>query len=93
MKFRSHLRAPAERHLGRTLGEHTRWVVQMLCSSLPGGILRVEQSRETLRPVRIAHGGDDRSPRVTLAAGKRLYNLHFRKATLSGFPISILGDP
>lgn len=35
-----------------------------------GGVQRVEHSRETHRPVRIALGGDDRSLKVTLTAGR-----------------------
>ena len=34
---------------------------------LPGGVLRVEQPRETLRPLRIAQGGSDRLRKVPLA--------------------------
>ena len=34
---------------------------------LPGGVLRVEQPRETLSPSRIAQGGSDGLPKVPLA--------------------------
>ena len=34
---------------------------------LPGGVLRVEQPRETLSPSRIPQGGSDRLPKVPLA--------------------------
>ena len=34
---------------------------------LRGGVLCVEQPQETLRPLRIAQGGNDRLPKVPLA--------------------------
>ena len=60
---------------------------------LPGGILRVENPRETLRPSRIAQGGSDRLPKVPLAGqeGNIINENHERSGADSRSPISIRG--